>query len=74
MYGQLFEDAKLIEVLIALAKKQDFTFPTSSNTTHQGYLGFVIKIANQLVKLSEMDEELNTRLEGKFYSFIIFNN
>ena len=58
MYGQLFEDAKLIEVLIALAKKQDFTFPTSSNTTHQGYLGFVIKIANHLVEVQKTDDEI----------------
>ena len=49
MVEMMFSKCNLIAILIQLSDVTDFSYP-SSNTTHQGYIGFLIEVANKIIK------------------------
>ena len=50
----MFKQGKLVEQLLELSKEVNYTYP-SSNTTHQGYVGFLTQVSNNIINIAKTD-------------------
>ena len=52
---EIIRDGEVIERLVDMASQPNYRFPQSERIVRAGYMGFVVKLANFIVKVSEKE-------------------